>query len=599
MPDHATSTSAAVQAQLDRLWALSPGADILGLDRITQLLARVGDPHLQLPPVFHVAGTNGKGSTCAFLRAALEAEGYRVHAYTSPHLVRFNERIRLAGTLIADDPLAALLSEVLDAGGDIGASFFEVTTAAAFLAFSRTPADACVIEVGLGGRLDATNVLPHPAVCGIAALGIDHQAFLGDTLLQIAGEKAGIAKPGVPLVTMHYPPQIAARVAEMAGAVDAPVLAEATAWDFRIERDHVVYREASGELTLPHPALHGAHQAANLALAAAMLRHQDALKVGHEAIAMAARTARWPARMQRLGPGPLSELLPPGSELWLDGGHNPDAGAAIARVLPSIVTTPSGPRPAAALGPRACSRTRMRRGSCSRRSCRSPTALVAVPTARPRASCPRGIWRGSARDARHNARPELRIRRMATALALIAAQAAAELGAMPPAVLILGSLYLAGEVAAQLNRRATRRRLRLTCNSGTDEPAESPRRRACDDCHRYRPPSRCLLQHPQPDCANARLCAGRLSPDGGAGAPRCGGGASASSGISVGAYRRPLTLDARVRRRSVAQPPPWPIAIAPCCCPRLTAAEQVMLRLTRQYRGRSPGACPPVARPTC
>src|ERR1700712_3729813 len=201
MPDHATSTNPGVQRQLDRLWALSPSEDILGLERITELLARIGNPHERLPPVLHVAGTNGKGSTCAFLRAAIEAAGYAAHVYSSPHLVRFNERIRLAGALIDDAQLAPLLEEVLDAGGDIGASFFEVTTAAAFLAFSRTPADACVIEVGLGGRLDATNVIANPVATGIAQLGIDHQSFLGDTALEIASEKAGIAKRGVPLLT--------------------------------------------------------------------------------------------------------------------------------------------------------------------------------------------------------------------------------------------------------------------------------------------------------------------------------------------------------------------------------------------------------------
>ena len=213
MPDFAVSADPAVQLQLDRLWSLSPGADILGLERITALLDRLGNPQERLPPVLHVAGTNGKGSTCAFLRAAIEAAGLTAHAYTSPHLVRFNERIRIAGTLIDDATLARLLEEVLDQADGIGASFFEVTTAAALLAFARTPADACIVEVGLGGRLDATNVIARPLVTGIAQLGIDHQAFLGDTAEQIAGEKAGIAKSGVPLVTMRYEPVIAQRVA--------------------------------------------------------------------------------------------------------------------------------------------------------------------------------------------------------------------------------------------------------------------------------------------------------------------------------------------------------------------------------------------------
>jgi len=197
MADFAVSSDPAVQRQLDRLATLSPGADILGLERISALLDRLGNPHHRLPPVFHVAGTNGKGSTCAFLRAAIEASGRKVHVYTSPHLVRFNERIRIAGSLIEDTLLASLLEEVLDIAEGISPSFFEVTTAAAFLAFARTPADACIIEVGLGGRLDATNVLEKPLVCGIAQLGLDHQQFLGDRIEQVAAEKAGIAKPGV------------------------------------------------------------------------------------------------------------------------------------------------------------------------------------------------------------------------------------------------------------------------------------------------------------------------------------------------------------------------------------------------------------------
>jgi dihydrofolate synthase/folylpolyglutamate synthase len=221
MPDHAVSDSPLVQQQLDRLATLSPGADILGLERISALLDRLGNPELRLPPVFHVAGTNGKGSTCAFLRAAIEAAGLKAHAYTSPHLVRFNERIRLGGRLIEDEPLADLLRETLDAAAGISPSFFEATTAAAFLAFSREPADACIVEVGLGGRLDATNIIPSPAVCGIAQLGLDHQAFLGRSLEGIAAEKAGIAKKDVPLVTQQYPDRIAKRIGEAAAAAGA------------------------------------------------------------------------------------------------------------------------------------------------------------------------------------------------------------------------------------------------------------------------------------------------------------------------------------------------------------------------------------------
>ena len=333
MPDHATSTHPAVQAQLDRLAMLSPGADVLGLQRITRLLSRLGDPHHALPPVFHVAGTNGKGSTCAFLRAAIEAAGHAVHVYSSPHLVRFNERIRLAGRLIEDEALAALLAEVLDAADGIGASFFEITTAAAFLAFARTPAAATIVEVGLGGRLDATNVLRKPAVTGIAALGVDHEAFLGRGAVTIAGEKAGIAKRGVPLVTMDYARPTAARIATIAAAAGAPLLVRGRDWTSETARTTMRYADTGFSVVTHRPRLIGAHQSRNLALAIAMLRHQEALAIPEAAYRAAAEWAHWPARMQRLGKGPLTAALPPGSELWLDGAHNPSAAAPVARAL--------------------------------------------------------------------------------------------------------------------------------------------------------------------------------------------------------------------------------------------------------------------------
>ncbi len=330
MADRAVSDHPAVQRQLDRLAALSPGADTLGLERITALLARIGNPERRMPPVLHVAGTNGKGSTCAFLRAAIEAAGKSAHVYTSPHLVRFNERIRIAGALVEDAHLADLLTETLDAAGGIEPSFFEATTAAAFLAFSRTPADACIVEVGLGGRLDATNVVPVPAACGIAQLGIDHQAFLGDTAEGIATEKAGIAKPAVPLVTQLYPDRLAARVEAAASAAGALWLPRGGHWDATVSAGHLDYRDGQGALTLPLPALPGRHQAMNAALAVAMLRHQRAIRVPDAALRTAMGTADWPARLQRLAPGPLSDRLPPGAELWVDGGHNPAAARAVA-----------------------------------------------------------------------------------------------------------------------------------------------------------------------------------------------------------------------------------------------------------------------------
>ncbi len=312
MPDHARSADPAVQAQLDRFAQLSPGRDILGLERIAALLELLGNPHHRLPPVFHVAGTNGKGSTCAFLRAALEAAGKTAHVYTSPHLVRFNERIRVTGKLIDDTALAPLLSEVLDVAEahEIGPSFFEATTAAAFLAFSRAPADACVIEVGLGGRLDATNVVT-PVVCGIAQVGIDHQAFLGDTLVEIAGEKAGIAKLGIPLFCLAQPPGALARIAAVAAQAGAPLYLEACDW------------QPDPTLT---PSLAGAHQRSNANLAAQMLRAQG---IPDSAIRTGVSAATWPARFQHLPDGPLTRDGP----IWIDGAHNPAAAALLAHEL--------------------------------------------------------------------------------------------------------------------------------------------------------------------------------------------------------------------------------------------------------------------------
>ena len=330
VPDFAQSDHPGVQRQLERLERLAPSGDVLGLERIAALLARLGHPERRLPPVLHVAGTNGKGSTCAFLRAAIEAAGLKAHVYTSPHLVRFNERIRLAGKLIEDEVLGQLLEEVLDVGEGVAASFFEVTTAAAFLAFSRVPADACVVEVGLGGRLDATNIIEKPVVTGIASLGIDHQSFLGTRIEGIAAEKAGIAKPKVPLVTQLYPASMANRVGEVAAERGASWLPRGGVWDATVYQGQLHYRDGHGKLDLPLPRLPGAHQAMNAALAVAMLRHQNAVPVPDSALRAAMGWAEWPARLQRLGAGPLHDLLPKGAELWLDGGHNPAAARAIA-----------------------------------------------------------------------------------------------------------------------------------------------------------------------------------------------------------------------------------------------------------------------------
>ncbi len=337
MKDFARSDDPAVQRQLDRLAMLSLPEGRLGLETIRALLARLGDPHLRLPPAFHIAGTNGKGSTAALLRAMMEAHGLSVHCATSPHLVRYNERIRLAGQLIENALLADLLAEVLDAGTDLAPSFFEATIAASFLAFATIPADACIVEVGLGGRFDATNVLHRPAVCAIASLGIDHERFLlapeagtpDDPLARIAFEKAGIAKQGVPLVTQSYPPQAVAQIVAQAKRAGASVAMRGQEWDAHGDAS-LAYRDAAGSLDLPMPALAGAHQADNAALAVAMLRHQSEVKVTPEAMAQGIQRAHWPARLQLLGAGPLADLAP-GRKIWLDGGHNSDAGLALAR----------------------------------------------------------------------------------------------------------------------------------------------------------------------------------------------------------------------------------------------------------------------------
>jgi dihydrofolate synthase / folylpolyglutamate synthase len=313
MADFARSTHPQVQAQLDRLSFLSPGGDRLGLDRISQLLDRLGRPQDALPPVLHVAGTNGKGSTCAMLRAALEESGRATHMFTSPHLVRFNERIRIAGKLIEDDLLAALLEQALGASDGIEPSFFEATTAVAFLAFARTPADACIVEVGLGGRLDATNVIEQPLVCGIAAVGMDHQQFLGHSLAGIAAEKAGIARRGVPLVALAQQPVAQAAIIAAATEIGAPLLLEGRDW------------QADPALM---PALAGAHQIRNANLAWQMLTAQDRQTVTRAQFEQCLATVRWPARFQRLAGGPLGSV-----ETWIDGAHNPQAAEALGALL--------------------------------------------------------------------------------------------------------------------------------------------------------------------------------------------------------------------------------------------------------------------------
>jgi len=319
---------------LERLSRLHPKLIDLSLGRIERLLKALGNPHEKLPPVIHVAGTNGKGSTIATLRACLEAGGYRVHAFTSPHLVRFHERIRLAGRLIEENALVTLLEECERANGGEPITFFEITNAAAFLAFARVPADVVLLEVGLGGRLDSTNVVHRPAVTAITPISLDHQALLGDTIAQIAGEKAGILKPGVPAVVGPQPEEAEAVIEACAIELETPLSRWQHEWRCDAADDGMRFAGERWQLDLPKPSLAGAHQIANAGAAIACLQHLRDLRVSAEAIAAGLRQIEWPARLQRLTRGPLVEMMPAGWELWLDGGHNPGAGAVLAQFVP-------------------------------------------------------------------------------------------------------------------------------------------------------------------------------------------------------------------------------------------------------------------------
>ncbi|MEP9376283.1 folylpolyglutamate synthase/dihydrofolate synthase family protein [Aquabacter sp. CN5-332] len=318
---------------LERLAALHPKRIDLSLDRIHRLLAALGNPERRLPPVVHVAGTNGKGSTIAFMRAALEAEGRRVHVYTSPHLVRFNERIRLAGRLVDDDALSDALDRVEAANDGAPITLFEITTVTAFLLFAETPADVLLLEVGLGGRLDATNVVDAPLVSVITPVSIDHVEFLGPTVAQIAGEKAGIIKRRVPVVVGEQPPEALDVIERTAARNLAPLFARGQQWTVHEEAGRLVYSDEDGLLDLPRPRLMGAHQIDNAGLAVAALRAVPQLRLRAAAFEAGIRAAEWPARMQRLTPGPLVGRAPEGVEVWLDGGHNAAGGVAVASAL--------------------------------------------------------------------------------------------------------------------------------------------------------------------------------------------------------------------------------------------------------------------------
>ena len=317
---------------LERLSRLHPKLIDLSLGRVERLLAALGNPQDELPPAVHVAGTKGKGSTVATMRACLEAAGYRVHAYISPHLVHFHERIRLAGRLIEEDALIALLKECERANGDAPITFFEITTAAAFLAFARTPADVVLLETGLGGRLDATNVVRRPAVTAITPVSLDHQAFLGDTIPEIAGEKAGILKLGVTAVIAPQLNEAATVIEARAASVGAPLYRWKHEWRCDASGAGMRYEGTRWEFDLPLPSLIGAHQIVNAGTAIACLERLANFSLTREAIATGLRHIDWPARLQLLRRGPLIDAVPADWEVWLDGGHNPLAGEVLGEV---------------------------------------------------------------------------------------------------------------------------------------------------------------------------------------------------------------------------------------------------------------------------
>ena len=416
-----------IEGIVARLHGLHPRLIDLSLDRLQDLLAKLDHPEQRLPPVIHVAGTNGKGSTCAFLRAIGEAAGLRVHVYTSPHLVRFNERIRVAGKLVSDDALTNGLEEIerVNAGAPI--TVFEVITAVAFHLFAHTPAELCVLEVGLGGRGDATNVIANPAACAITSISLDHRELLGETLEIIAAEKAGILKLGVPVAIGAQPAEVAEVLLAAAARVGAPVRLRDREWRVEPVARGFRYGDAASELALPPPSLSGAFQLDNAGIAIAALR-ASGLAVPDTAIGRGIATAEWPARLQRLH-GRLAALLPTEWELWLDGGHNPGAGIALAEHLRSWADRPVH----LIVG--------MKQAKDATEFLR-PLVLLATT-----------LW-AVAEPGQHDARPVEAIVEASGGIARPGPHVADALHALPRAggparVLICGSLYLAGEVLKQ------------------------------------------------------------------------------------------------------------------------------------------------------
>ena len=410
-----------------RLHGLHPRLIDLSLDRLLTLLDKLGNPQLRLPPVLHVAGTNGKGSTCAFLRAMAEAAGQRAHVYTSPHLVRWNERIRIAGELVSDAALEAAFEHVEQVNAGAPITVFEVNTAVAFHLFATTPADVCILEVGLGGRGDATNVIDRPAACAITSISLDHRELLGDTLAAIAAEKAGIMKPGVPVAIGAQPPEVLDVFLAHAARLGAQVRLRGRDWQVAPLPVGFRYQDGDGMLDVPPPSLPGAFQLDNAGIAIAAIR-ASGLALPNTAIGAGIATAEWPARLQHLH-GRLAELLPGNWELWLDGGHNPGAGAVLAEHLRSWHDRPVH----LIVG--------MKRSKDSEEFLRPLLPLAST------------TW-AVAEEHQHDARPVEEIVAASDGMARPGPRVAEALRAVgrepgPARVLICGSLYLAGEVLQQ------------------------------------------------------------------------------------------------------------------------------------------------------
>jgi len=423
-----------VDAIVARLAALHPKRIDLSLERIERLLAALDHPERKLPPVIHVAGTNGKGSTIAFMRAILEAAGKCVHVYSSPHLVRFNERYRLAGALVSDAELSTTLEECERANAGAPITVFEITTAVGLMLFARHPADVLLLEVGLGGRLDATNVVDHPLATVITRIAIDHTDFLGDTIEKIASEKAGILKRATPAIVAAQPRDALAVIERQAARLNAPLKIAGEDWTATEERGRLVYQDDAGLLDLPAPKLYGRHQFENAGLAIAALRAIKPLRIAPPAYEAGMVKADWPARLQRLTQGRLVDLAPVGSELWLDGGHNPDGGRAIAAALADLEERVSRPLVliVGMLASKDCTGFLSNFTGLARR-------MVAVPVP--------GAEKGLTAEAVADAARAIGLPATSRDNLDEALDAARKLDLEPPPrILITGSLYLAGEV---------------------------------------------------------------------------------------------------------------------------------------------------------